>query len=265
MRKTFIIILLGISAAFADSASTCVVNQPQSSGNYQSVHWYRDSAERNAIYREVFLLGELSIKQKLKASHLQAHQWGVVLDIDETTFDDSQMLYQRVMTCAPLKLVLNDYSQYEIHGDAIPTPGAVALTCSIQKMGGYVTLISNRDGTYTDALTGKNILARTLQNLNKTGVCYDQVILSHGFNFDKNARFEAVQTGKYDPNVMVYNKTLPAHQVVAYFGDNIQDFPNLYQQSMIKADPNGAAYDSFGITFFALPNPMYGSWQDNGF
>ena len=47
-------------------------------------------------------------------------------------------------------------------------------------------------------------------------------------------------------------------EVVAFVGDNILDFPGMTQAS-VKA--NEAALDGFGVKFFILPNPMYGSWQ----
>ena len=42
--------------------------------------------------------------------------------------------------------------------------------------------------------------------------------------------------------------------VLIWIGDNIQDFPNLSQSGPGDFAP-------FGIHYFTLPNPMYGSWQ----
>lgn len=67
-----------------------------------------------------------------------------------------------------------------------------------------------------------------------------------------------MQTGEYNKNIILTNK-LPAHKVIAYFGDNIQDFPNLKQKNMQKADAK--AFKKFGSKYFIMPNPMYGSWQ----
>ena len=68
---------------------------------------------------------------------------------------------------------------------------------------------------------------------------------------DKNPRFESVALGK----------TLAAHaplDVVAFVGDNILDFPGLTQA--IRQAGEGA-FSEFGVRFFLLPNPMYGSWE----
>ena len=54
-------------------------------------------------------------------------------------------------------------------------------------------------------------------------------------------------------------------QVLGYFGDNIQDFPNIMQADAIKQDPNSDFYTKFGQEYFSLPNPGYGSWEHNQF
>jgi predicted secreted acid phosphatase len=46
----------------------------------------------------------------------------------------------------------------------------------------------------------------------------------------------------------------PPLKVLIWVGDNIQDFPNLTQAS--PGNPG-----DFGVRYFVLPNPMYGSWQ----
>ena len=53
---------------------------------------------------------------------------------------------------------------------------------------------------------------------------------------------------------------MPALQVLAFVGDNIQDFPVLTQD--VRTQPE-SAFAGFGETLFLLPNPMYGSWEKN--
>jgi predicted secreted acid phosphatase len=47
--------------------------------------------------------------------------------------------------------------------------------------------------------------------------------------------------------------------VVAFVGDNIQDFPGQSQAIRERAEE---AFAEFGARFFVLPNPMYGSWNE---
>jgi predicted secreted acid phosphatase len=51
---------------------------------------------------------------------------------------------------------------------------------------------------------------------------------------------------------------LPPLEIVAFVGDNILDFPGLSQAIMKKGDE---AFADFGVRFFVLPNPIYGSWN----
>jgi predicted secreted acid phosphatase len=46
--------------------------------------------------------------------------------------------------------------------------------------------------------------------------------------------------------------------IVAFIGDNILDFPTLAQSARVQGQ---AAFSEFGVRFFVVPNPMYGSWQ----
>ncbi|HET7746393.1 MAG TPA: 5'-nucleotidase, lipoprotein e(P4) family, partial [Vicinamibacteria bacterium] len=70
----------------------------------------------------------------------------------------------------------------------------------------------------------------------------------------KNPRFERVQKG-------TAAEGLPPLEVLLWIGDNIQDFPGL-RQDVVRADPE-AALAPFGTRYFAIPNPMYGSWERN--
>ena len=184
------------------------------------------------------------------------------MDIDETTLDNS-WYFQK---CNDLADDENDFSHYvSIPAKSTALPGVATLTCKIKKLGGYVSLVSNRDGSYKDG-TG-NVLDATVANLKQEGVCFDQVVLANRKDSktpsDKNPRFQAINSGKYDAGQMVWSNTLPAHKVVAYFGDNIQDFPIFKQQKMDSLVHDAKEYSIFGHGYFILPNPMYGSWQPN--
>ena len=68
---------------------------------------------------------------------------------------------------------------------------------------------------------------------------------------DKNPRFAAVAAGTTPAGG-------PPVHVIAYLGDNILDFPALSQAAARKDD---GLLAPFGVNYFVLPNPMYGSWQ----
>jgi predicted secreted acid phosphatase len=68
---------------------------------------------------------------------------------------------------------------------------------------------------------------------------------------DKNPRFESVAAGKSPASATPVD-------VIAFVGDNILDFPQLAQSTKAKGAPGFA---DFGVRYFLIPNPMYGSWQ----
>ncbi len=227
--------------------------------NYQAVKWYRNSAERNANYIQTYKLAEEKILAK--ASKLKPHSWGVILDIDETILDNSQYSYQNVINHTPYSTVSN-YAFME-SATSVAIPGSVKFTCDIQKHNGYVVLVTNRNAKYKNS-----IIAATKRNLEKEGICFDTIIFSNdsstaGNNSDKTPRFNAVKTGNYDG--IILTKKIPAIKVLAYLGDNIQDFPNILQKEAYQESNNLSYHDKFGEEYFILPNPVYGSFDKNIF
>jgi 5'-nucleotidase (lipoprotein e(P4) family) len=261
MIKSKFFLLFGLmvnSYLWADGLST-YKPLTQDSSSYQAVKWYRSSAEKVAAYHQVYQLGLEYVK-----SHYPKHKpWGVVLDIDETTLDNSwaYVKYDGVGATD------DEFSQYVVLPEkSVALPGVKNFTCQIKKMGGYVSLVSNRDGSYVKG--DKNVLSATVANLKNQGICFDQVLLENLKQqkqqaSNKNPRFQAISNGSCNSNAMVCSNTLPKHEVVAYFGDNIQDFPVLKQSELINAATDDARYQKFGQGYFMLPNPIYGSWGNN--
>lgn len=269
MLKLFIAIvgcgLFLSNSAFAGDhyAVVCAPSIKQNPEIKQALKWYRDSAEKKAIYHQTYNLGLAYIKQWLGQHHPKPKTWGVVLDIDETTLDNSWYFYQ----CSSLAADPATFSHFvTIPQKSQALPGVVAFTHQVHELGGYVSLISNRDGSYVDK-SGMSALQATIANLKQQQVTFDQVILANNKQSahpsDKNPRFNAVIHGCYDAHEMVWSNKLPAHQVIAYFGDNIQDFPKLKQKTMYSLPTAAQVYNKFGQAYFILPNPLYGSWQAN--
>jgi 5'-nucleotidase (lipoprotein e(P4) family) len=257
-------ISLSILANAAFSDNTAIECAPSTSSNKfeHVIKWYRDSAEKKALYRQAYYMGSAYIRQWVAQQHPTAKTWGVVLDIDETTLDNSWYFYQ----CGNLAHKESDFEHFvTIPQKSQALPGVVALTQLVHRLGGYVSLVSNRDGSYRDA-SGSS-LAATIANLKQQHIVFDQVILANyktsQYPSDKNPRFNALIYGRYDAKEMVWSKRLPPHQVIAYFGDNIQDFPRFKQAALSDLAIDSQTFDVFGAGYFILPNPMYGSWEAN--
>jgi 5'-nucleotidase (lipoprotein e(P4) family) len=249
MRSTHFksVLICLLSACFISSSAISAEPQASIPTSYDAVKWYRDSAEAYGLYRQVFLMAGNIIQQKVLNEKLQPHEWGVIFDIDETLLNNSQWNYEHDILGKK-----EGWDAFAARAISVDTPGAKELINRIHAMGGYVDMVTNRKGFLKEA-TEKNLRAR--------GLYFDQVLYYIGkptdnWFPDKNSRFQAIIDGK-TPAVM------PQHKVIAWVGDNIQDMPNIQQTEIIKKNPYGNAYDKFGVTYFLLPNPMYGSWEYN--
>jgi acid phosphatase len=169
---------------------------------------------------------------------MPAGSWAVVLDVDETTLDNSEHQRRLAMTGT----VQNDSAWYAWIREraAPPVPGAVEFTNSVRRLGGRVALVSNRDEPLCDA---------TRDNVRTAGIAADVVLCRVNKVSDKMPRFKAVEDGAAGQPV----------RILAWVGDNIMDFPGLTQAA--RTEPG--ALDAFGTRYFMLPNPLYGSWQSN--
>ena len=225
------------AAAPAPAASPAAAPEVKAAPISSGMRWFGYAAERRAIYLETYRAAAAAVERA--AAGRAAGSWGVVLDIDETILDNSPWEREHERTGAPVEPSFGDWCR---RAEARPLPGAPQFLARVRALGGRIDLVSNRDEEVCDA---------TRRNLDAVGLPYDQVLCRVGGG-DKNPRFAAVREGRAP-------STLPAHEIVAYVGDNIQDFPDLEQAAAAAAGDE--LYAPFGTVWFALPNPMYGSWE----
>ena len=169
-----------------------------------------------------------------------AGTWAVILDADETVLDNSE--YQRRRALLDSGYTSASWDAWVRERAATAVPGALDFLRRVRAAGGRVAIVTNRAEATCDA---------TRENLRALGAESDVVLCQAPGEGDKNPRFRRVETGD--------RTGLPALAVVAWVGDNIQDFPGLAQ----TARDAPAALADFGRRFFILPNPMYGSWERN--
>lgn len=267
MKKLLVLILLPIIHIFAYAAPNPVkcAPGPKLVNITHSVQWYRASAEKKALYIQTYNAASIyvhdwynkNIKDRPKKS------WGVILDIDETVLDNS-WYFKLCSKLSTRDLYFNRSIGMLKKSTAIP--GAINFITLVKELGGYVSLVSNRDGDYNK--NGDSILQATVDNLNEQGIYFDQLVLANKSMAtnprDKNPRFRAIERGEPDATEMVwYNDPLPKHEIVAYLGDNIQDFPRLNQVDISKNNEDASkTFSKFGNGYFIMPNPIYGSWEE---
>lgn len=207
----------------------------------EAIRWTRDSAEHDALFRQVYRLATAHVERE--ATGRAAGSWAVVLDADETVIDNS--LYQLERAKAGRPFDSESWRAWCARREATPLPGAAAFLDRVRALGGRIAIVTNRSAAEcpdTEAVFRAHSLPFDLM-----------LCKAEGGPSDKNPRFEAVARGATPAG-------LPPLEVVAFVGDNIQDFPG--QGQALRREPD-AAFAPFGVRFFVLPNPMYGSWERN--
>ena len=210
----------------------CVATPPRAPDLPDNLHWFRNAAERQAVYVEIYRNATEVVRQA--SQNLPADSWGVVLDIDETILDNSE--YQKERALLGVGYSKASWGDWVSKHAASRLPGAKEFMDTVlDQLHGEVILVTNRSVAQCP-VTERNLAEQSLR--------YSRIVCDSVGDLDKNARFDEIRKG---------TATTPALSVLAWLGDNIQDFPSSSQSS----------WDDrlFGILYFALPNPMYGSWQ----
>lgn len=203
------------------------------------IKWYQRAAERKALSLQAY--GAATKKLEAKVAAGVPTSWGVVLDIDETTLDNSP--YQKSRADLGLGYSPRTWTAWVNEKAAKPIPGAPAFIARVKALGGKVIFVSNR--------LEANECPQTRENLAAHGITADAMLCKTGSS-DKNPRFDQIKLGQ--------GTNLPPTTIVMFVGDNILDFPGISQDIRKQAD---SAFASFGETNFIIPNPMYGSWEKN--
>lgn len=202
----------------------------------KQLRWFRSAAEYPAITLQVYRQATAAVLARGAA--LPAGSWAVILDADETVLDNSE--YERRNAIAGTSFADSTWDEWVRERSATPIAGAVPFIQAVQAAGGRIVIVTNR---------GENVCDDTRANLEQVGV-RGALVLCKTVTSDKLPRFEMVRAG-----------TAPGGggplTIVAWVGDNIQDFPGLTQ----RARGDAALMEPFGSRWFILPNPLYGSWE----
>jgi len=207
----------------------------------EAVRWSSDSAEHRALFLEVYRAATAHVERE--AAGRAPGSWAVILDADETTIDNSVYQIERARAGRPFDAA--SWRAWCARREAVPLPGAAAFLARVRALGGKIAIVTNRTA---DECPDTEAVFRA------HGLAYDAMLCRPAAGpSDKNPRFEAVARGTTSAG-------LPPLDVVAFVGDNILDFPGQSQEIRKRGDD---AFAPFGVRFFLLPNPMYGSWETN--
>jgi 5'-nucleotidase (lipoprotein e(P4) family) len=238
MKRPFLLVLVLLLPACRTTApAPQTVPAAVSTALPGALHWFRSSAEYRAATRQTYRLAAERLEEM--AGGLQAGTWAVSLDADETILDNSQ--YQKELAETGAHFESATWNAWVRREAAPAIPGAAGFLETVRKLGGKIAIVTNR---------GEEVCDATRSNLRKVGLIYDVVLCGSG---EKEPRWERVAQG-------TASSDLPPLRLVLWFGDNIQDFPDLDQTLRTKPDE---AFAEFGARYFVIPNPMYGSWERN--
>lgn len=212
------------------------------------LHWARNSAEVRAIYLQTYQEAGEALEEL--AAGRQPFTWAVAIDADETLVDNSR--YQRERALQGLGFTYDSWHEWVRREEATALPGAREFLEAVRGLGGKVAVVTNRS---------EEVCGPTESNLRKLRLAFDVVLCKplEGPS-DKAPRWQAVEAG-------TASRSLPPLDIIMWVGDNIEDFPGGSQA--LAAGPEGTDPDMrrllgrFGDDFWILPNPMYGSWEDN--
>lgn len=204
-----------------------------------NIRWVRDAAEYYAAVVQVYRLATAHVEAAAAAR--PAGSWAVILDADETVI--SNLEYQLERGRLGMGFSVESWNLWVRRREAVPLPGAAAFLARVRELGGRIAIVTNRLQSECED---------TASVFRRHELVYDAMLCrpTRGPS-DKNPRFTAVASGKSPAGDGLL-------EVVAYVGDNILDFPGLSQATRAQGE---TAFADFGVKYFLVPNPLYGSWQ----
>lgn len=241
LLMAFVCALAGCQSAakapVASPAPPAAAAAPAAPALPNDIRWVQRSAEYHAAIVQAYRAATARVEQQ--AASRAAGTWAVVLDADETVLSNLQYQIERV----GLGYSPETWKAWVARRESTALPGAAAFLARVRALGGKIAIVTNRL---------ESECADTIAVFKTLSLVFDAVLCRPDKGpSDKNPRFEAVAAGKTPAGAAPLD-------VLAFVGDNIQDFPALGQAIRQKGE---GALSEFGVRYFLLPNPMYGSWE----
>lgn len=226
-------------AAAIVCGGVALVNSQQRVPADTAIKYTRDSEEYATLTRQVYRLAGEAVARAGQAAG--ARPWAVVLDVDETSLDNSAYQLERAAYNLPYDDV--SWDAWVVRREAGPVPGVVEFVSAVRRAGGHVAWITNRDATVINATRVNLQLVRLWSD-------DDRLCGQDGAARTKRVRRTEVVSGQgacaWPGQPM---------QIAALVGDQMGDFPDADEKI-----PNTGTDAAFGHTCFLLPNAMYGAW-----
>jgi acid phosphatase len=207
---------------------------------------YRLAAEKLAAPSP----GSAAVEQKdVPAAVLARMPTAVVMDLDETVLDNT--VYQARLLRDGTSYEPVSWGKWVMSSDADAVPGARDYIALARKLGHTVFFLSNRDCTIPAATADDPCPAKsaTMNNLVTLGIDIapdpDHLLL-------RRERPEWSTSAKAARRSLIASQ----YRIIALVGDDLGDF---VAPKTVAGDRQRLAAH-FGVDWFLLPNPIYGSW-----
>jgi 5'-nucleotidase (lipoprotein e(P4) family) len=215
---------------------------PPAVAQNKDIRWVRDSEEYAVISRQVYRAATRAVEAASRQVP-RGQPWAVVLDVDETALDNSVYQLDRAAYGVPFDTA--SWNAFVNRRASPVVPGVVDFIAAVRRLGGRVAWITNR---------AEAVRAATQGNLANVGLWHDSdrlCLLSADPAYTKAARRREVASGTGACGWEGQRMT-----VAVFVGDQLGDFP-----ASGESDADAGSDAAYGVRYFLLPNPMYGSWE----
>jgi len=249
-------------AAIATMATLAGADELTGRDLLQATLWMQRAPEYRVIASQVYRLateklatpepGSAALEQQDVAPDVLARMaTAVVLDLDETVLDNTA--YQARLLRDRAEYGSPSWGEWVLAGVAEAIPGAREYIAEARRLGHTVFYITNRDcktpaPTATDPCPAKTA---TMRNLVQLGIDPrpdpERLLL-------RAERPEWVGSLKSRRRAFIAAN----YRIVALVGDDLGDFvdPKVFAGDRERLEKR------FGVSWFLLPNPIYGSWTN---
>ncbi|WP_447640035.1 MULTISPECIES: 5'-nucleotidase, lipoprotein e(P4) family [Chitinophagaceae] len=200
--------------------------------------WMQRAAEYRALCFQAYNYAKISLDEAVKTN--VGKPLAVVTDIDETVLDNSPYTVHQVRKQS--KYTPDSWKEWTAKSIADTVPGAPSFFQYAASKGVTVFYITNRSSEEGIA---------TLKNLQKWNFPFADSahLVLMDKSSDKESRRQAVAAN---------------YTIVMYCGDNLGDFSSTFnnknRESRLQWTEANQA--QFGVKYIAIPNVMYGNWED---
>lgn len=245
-RRAVLTGMAGSSLLVAGAGRAAAATDDDNAQNILSaaVAWRETAAERDMLYRQGFNIARDRLDAVLRGNGQTRRgrkSLAFICDVDDTVLS-SDTYWVRLIAAG--KQAFDDamWDQWVRENGPTPTPGAVEFTRYAEAKGVQIFYVSSRD-------QGPDTQALGVANLRHAGLAFAD---------DAHCTFLRESSNKEPAQQAIAEK----YDVIAYLGDNLNDFKRRYYVKSVSQRKVLAAEDAerFGRDFILFPNDTDGHW-----